>query len=75
MGGGMTAVLNAANEEAVDAFLGGRISFLQIGDSVKEVIEQLKKHAESVTLEKILEADKEARECTLAWIGHHGKKG
>lgn len=75
MGGGMTAVLNAANEEAVDAFLGGRISFLQIGDSVKEVIEQSKKHAESVTLDKILEADKEARECTLAWIGHHGKKG
>ena len=74
MGGAMTAILNAANEEAVDAFLAGGISFLQIGESVTDTVEALRRHVSSVTLESILEADKEAREYTRAWIGRHGKK-
>ena len=75
MGGGMTAVLNAANEEAVDGFLGGKLGFLQIGESVGDVVDTLKKHASSHTLDQILEADREARVCTQEWIARHGKKG
>ena len=73
-GGGMTAVLNAANEVAVDAFLAGKISFLQIGESVTAVVDRLKKHSDSVQLEAILDADAEARECMLFWIENYGMK-
>ena len=73
MGGGMAAVLNAANEVAVEEFLSGRISFLQIGESVMETVEKLKKHKDSHSLEALLSADKEAREATRVWIGQYGK--
>jgi 1-deoxy-D-xylulose-5-phosphate reductoisomerase len=44
-GGWAPAVYNAANEELVDAFHSGRIGFLQIVDSVAEVIaEWLRDH-------------------------------
>ena len=75
MGGAMTAILNAANEEAVDAFLRSEISFLQIGESVGMTVEAMRSHASSRTLAQILEADKEARERTSAWISRYGKKG
>jgi 1-deoxy-D-xylulose-5-phosphate reductoisomerase len=39
-GGAATAVLNAANEEAVSAFLDRRIRFLEIARVVEEVLEQ-----------------------------------
>ncbi len=59
-GGSATAVLNAANEEAVAAFLGGRIPFTAIPDSVGEVLEA---HPPSAVnrLEDVLEADAWAR--------------
>lgn len=68
MGGGMPAVLNAANEVAVDGFLSGALSFLQIGETVMETVERLKKHTASHTLEALLAADREARECAIALI-------
>ena len=74
MGGGMAAVLNAANEVAVEAFLSGTISFLRIGESVMETVEKLKKHKDSHSLESLLSADKEAREETRAWIAQYGKE-
>jgi 1-deoxy-D-xylulose-5-phosphate reductoisomerase len=60
-GGSATAVLNAANEEAVAAFLNGRIPFTAIPDSVREVLEA---HPPSAVnrLEDVLEADAWARE-------------
>ena len=73
MGGGMASVLNAANEVAVEEFLSGTISFLQIGESVMETVEKLKKHKNSRSLEALLLADSEAREETRAWIGQYGK--
>lgn len=75
MGGAMPAVLNAANEVAVDRFLSGEISFLQIGESVMSVVDLLKKHSASISLEDILEADEEARACTRDWVARFGKKG
>lgn len=60
-GGTMPAVLNAANEIAVDAFLNGKISFLQIPNIIHEVMEM---HIciNKPSLEEILEADNWARE-------------
>lgn len=60
-GGTAPAVLNAANEVAVEAFLAGRINFLEIPKIVKEVIGQHCWIAEP-KLENILAADSWARE-------------
>lgn len=59
-GGSMPAVLNAANEEAVFAFLGRRISFDRIPQIIRRVMD---KHQviSSPTLEQILETDQWAR--------------
>lgn len=59
-GGDMTTVFNAANEEAIRAFISGRISFLQIYDVVETVL--TKWHRSAITsVEDILQADKESR--------------
>jgi len=55
------AVLNAANEEAVDAFLEGRIGFLTITDVVDHVL-TAHEPAGGVTLEAVLEAERWARD-------------
>jgi len=60
-GGSATAVLNAANEEAVAAFLDGRIPFNAIPESVHEVLDDHTSAAVS-RLEEVLEADAWARE-------------
>lgn len=56
-----SAVYNAANEEAVDAFHDGRIRFLDIVDTVRDVLEA---HTapETLTLEVLAEAERWARE-------------
>ena len=63
VGGTLTAVLNAANEVAVEAFCGRQLSYLGITETVAAV---MKSH-EVVTqpsLEEILEADSWARKAT-----------
>ncbi len=59
-GGTLPAVLNAANEIAVEAFVRGRIGFTRISEIVRDVMEhhQVTSHP---TLEQILEADAWAR--------------
>ncbi len=60
-GGSAPAVLNAANEEAVAAFLDGRIPFTAIPESIMEVLDG--RPATPVTrLEDVLAADAWARE-------------
>jgi len=59
-GGAAGAVLNAANEAAVEAFLAGRIRFGQIVEMVETVLNQTPPVAE-VTLESLLRADDWAR--------------
>lgn len=61
-GGTMPAVLNAANEIAVEAFLGERIGFTAIPTLIERVMEQHQLQAAD-TLESILRADSWAREC------------
>lgn len=60
-GGDMTTVFNAANEEAVKAFVAGRIAFLSIFDVTENVLQHwTPKEIHSV--EEIMDSDKKARE-------------
>ncbi|HFL6333138.1 TPA: 1-deoxy-D-xylulose-5-phosphate reductoisomerase, partial [Stenotrophomonas maltophilia] len=63
-GGTAPAVLNAANEEAVSAFLQGRIGFLTIPELVANALSTLPTQPAD-TLEVLLSADQRARELTL----------
>ncbi len=60
-GGAMAAVLNAADEVAVAAFLEGRISFADISRTVISVYEAMGEAKELHTLSQIISADREAR--------------
>lgn len=60
-GGTAPAILNAANECAVEAFCRGRIEFLRISEVVREVLDDVPAVRE-VTLESVLDADRRARE-------------
>ena len=66
-GGSAPAVLNAANEVAVQGFLQGRLSFIDIARIVAETLE---KHevAELESLEHVQQVDTEAREVALKLI-------
>jgi len=59
-GGSLPTVLNAANEEAVDAFLKERIKFLDIGKVIRKTMDAYHPD-EPKTLENVLEADAWAR--------------
>ena len=60
-GGTMPAVLNAANEIAVQAFLDGKIRLSEIAEINKSVMNR-HQNIEAKDLETILEADRGARE-------------
>ncbi len=60
-GGAMPAVVNAANEIAVDAFLHERIGFCGIADTVCETYEKMSSAAKATTLTEITECDRQAR--------------
>ncbi|RSK27063.1 1-deoxy-D-xylulose-5-phosphate reductoisomerase [Bacillus sp. HMF5848] len=64
-GGTYPTVLNAANEEAVAAFLAGRITFLQIEDLIEQAL-----HSHEIihtpSLEAIMEVDAETRQFVRA---------
>jgi 1-deoxy-D-xylulose-5-phosphate reductoisomerase len=59
-GGTMAACLNAANEELVAGFLGGRASFVDIPRHLETVM-HLHRNSEARTLEDLLETDDWAR--------------
>ena len=61
LGGAMPAVLNAADEVAVAAFLSEKLSFLGISEVVSETFERLTSYSSGRTLEEIKAADTEAR--------------
>jgi 1-deoxy-D-xylulose-5-phosphate reductoisomerase len=60
-GGTAPAALNAANEEAVAAFLDGRASFPAIPQTIEEVLET-EPRTGAPALEDVLEADRRSRE-------------
>ncbi len=59
-GGGMPAVFNAANEIAVEAFIKGKIGFIQIAEVIDQTLGKINIPTVDV-LEDVLIADKEAR--------------
>jgi len=59
-GGSSPAILNAANEVAVDAFLNSRIGFTAIPELIETVMDQMSL-TEASTLEQILDVDRQAR--------------
>ncbi|NLM40807.1 MAG: 1-deoxy-D-xylulose-5-phosphate reductoisomerase [Firmicutes bacterium] len=70
-GGAKPVALNAANEEAVRAFLAGEIRFTQIAETVHAVVEEFPGQS-FLTLEEILAVDAEARERARAFMGQRG---
>ncbi len=67
-GGFMPAIFNAANEEAVYAFLDNKISFRGIYDTVVSVLDRAPRGGE-FTLENLLDMDAWARRATHERIG------
>ncbi|MFZ0593562.1 MAG: 1-deoxy-D-xylulose-5-phosphate reductoisomerase [Bryobacteraceae bacterium] len=60
-GGSATCTLNAADEVAVEAFLGGRIPFPAIAETVKETLQrQVSSHPRSIA--EVLEVDRSSRD-------------
>ncbi len=68
-GGCAPATLNAANEEAVSAFLQGRIGFLSIPALVEDALARMP-HAQAGSLDALLAADAAARAATVDTIAH-----
>ncbi|MDD3313899.1 MAG: 1-deoxy-D-xylulose-5-phosphate reductoisomerase [Syntrophaceticus sp.] len=68
IGGTMTAVLNAANEIAVEAFLGHLISFKAIPELINEVMNMHSCKTGKLDLDEILAADRWARDCARQLI-------
>lgn len=66
-GGGAAAVLNAANEEAVAAFLRGQLGFMQIAEVIAATLERASESSVE-SIEAILETDGRAREIASSEI-------
>jgi 1-deoxy-D-xylulose-5-phosphate reductoisomerase len=67
-GESMPAVMNAANEIAVEAFLGGRIGFMAIAESIERVMDLHTPHALN-SIEEVLEADRWGRRTAREALG------
>ncbi len=67
-GGTATAILNAANEIAVDSFLARRIAFNAIPEVIEYALDQAD-HTQGGDLDEILSADMEARQLASTYIG------
>ncbi|MBF0262517.1 MAG: 1-deoxy-D-xylulose-5-phosphate reductoisomerase [Magnetococcales bacterium] len=70
-GGVAPAVLNAANEVAVAAFLERRIGFLDIPRLIQGCLEWPDPEGDGVSLEGLLAVDGWARSCAEAWMRRH----
>jgi 1-deoxy-D-xylulose-5-phosphate reductoisomerase len=74
IGDSMPAVLNAANEEAVDLFLEDRIGFLEIPLLIEEIMKAHRPFSVD-TIEKVLEADAWARQTVRRFRQENNKRG
>jgi 1-deoxy-D-xylulose-5-phosphate reductoisomerase len=66
-GGTAPAVLNAANEVAVAAFLAGQIRFTDIAPACAETLDRVPARS-AATLDDALAADAESRAVTRSWL-------
>jgi 1-deoxy-D-xylulose-5-phosphate reductoisomerase len=68
-GGEMPAVLNAANEIAVESFLEGKCFFGDIADTVRAVVKQWSsRNCPLDSIDQAIAADREARRLAVAWL-------
>lgn len=67
IGSSMPAVLNAANEIAVESFLDGKIAFLDIPELIEKSMEAHQPHPVE-TIEMVMEADRWARKTALGLL-------
>lgn len=74
-GGAMPAVVNAANEVAVAAFLAGEMTFLQIADTVLETYARMGQAVRVTSLDEILAMDREARRVAAGLLGKKDEGG
>lgn len=72
-GGGMPAVLNAANEVAVAAFLIGKIAFTQIAELIERVLTQINVFP-AQDIGTILSQDQEARFLAEQWLTTNARR-
>jgi len=63
----LPAAFNAANEVAVEAFLRGRIGFLEIPAIIDRTLEMIPNHKPS-RLDDVTQADQEARGIATRWV-------
>jgi 1-deoxy-D-xylulose-5-phosphate reductoisomerase len=70
-GGAASAVLNAANEVAVEAFLQQRLSFNGIAACVEAML-AAQAGAQCAALDEVFEVDQRSRALAAEWIGRHG---
>lgn len=68
IGGSMPAVLNAANEIAVDKFLNDKISFIQISQIIESTMEKHNVCCD-YAIDRLLEIDRWAREESIKFLG------
>jgi 1-deoxy-D-xylulose-5-phosphate reductoisomerase len=73
-GGTAPAVLNAANEVAVAAFLEGRLGFLGIPEVIESVLDG-ETGRPAATLEAVLEADRRARDMAASSLARAARAG
>lgn len=66
-GGTTAAVLNAANEVAVEEFLCGNMGFNRIAETIKHAMDSVTTTSAD-NLEQVLAADEEARKCAADYI-------
>ncbi|MEN5304494.1 1-deoxy-D-xylulose-5-phosphate reductoisomerase [Pseudomonas sp. TWI628] len=71
-GNSAPAVLNAANEVAVEAFLQRRIRFPEIAGMIEQVLDQ-EPVVPLQSLEAVFAADQRARELAREWLRRHGR--
>ena len=71
-GNSAPAVLNAANEVAVEAFLERRIRFPEIAGMIEQVLDQ-EPVVPLSSLDAVFAADQRARELSREWLRRHGR--
>ncbi|MBH3429288.1 1-deoxy-D-xylulose-5-phosphate reductoisomerase [Pseudomonas alkylphenolica] len=71
-GNSAPAMLNAANEVAVEAFLQRRIRFPEIASMIEQVLDQEPVVAVQ-TLDAVFAADQRARQLAGQWLNHRGR--
>lgn len=72
LAGAAPAVLNAANEEAVAAFLDARIGFTDIARLNEAALRGVSAAFDADSLDSLIAADASAREFAHGWLSQHG---